>query len=200
MAIGRQLNRMLKAKNITVAKLIAETGIPAGTIYSIRKKDSQATNMHALTTLAEYLNVPVGYFFRDDILPEDWETGAPRPVEPNTEYRMPMSSAVRDETLSLIGALSSSYIAVRLTDDSMEPLYMEGDTVLVDRSRHCVPSQSGLFECSGNVLCRTLGDGFLLPANPSFPPVPTEPDCECIGIAVGALFAGPRRERTKDVG
>ena len=63
MAIGKQLEALLKEKNKKPGTLASEIGISKNTLYSIIRRDNDKVSHETLERIASALGVPVSYFF-----------------------------------------------------------------------------------------------------------------------------------------
>ena len=61
--IGEKLDGLLKAKQIKPGTLARDTGISKNTIYGIIKRNNKKVDAKIIETIADYLDVPVDYFF-----------------------------------------------------------------------------------------------------------------------------------------
>lgn len=61
--IGEKLDSLLKAKKIKPGTLARETGISKNTIYGIIKRNNKKVDASIIESIADYLDVPVDYFF-----------------------------------------------------------------------------------------------------------------------------------------
>ncbi len=79
--------------------------------------------------------------------------------------------------------------AVDVSGDSMEPMFFDGDTVLI----HCQPSvnegEVGLFVYQGNGYIKKQGIDRLISINPEYPDIVPEEteEVKCVGKALGKL-------------
>lgn len=61
--IGEKLDSLLRAKDIKPGTLARETGISKNTIYGIIKRNNKKVDLSIMEKIADYLEVPVDYFF-----------------------------------------------------------------------------------------------------------------------------------------
>lgn len=65
--IGQKLEALLKAKKIKPGTLARDTGISKNTIYGIIKRNNKKVDASIIESIADYLDVPVDYFFGSSV-------------------------------------------------------------------------------------------------------------------------------------
>ena len=60
---------------------------------------------------------------------------------------------------------------VRVSGDSMEPTYHDGDKLFIKQQPDVLPGEIGIFMVDGEAYVKELGDGVLLSHNPQYPPI-----------------------------
>ncbi len=78
----------------------------------------------------------------------------------------------------------TSYIA-RVSGDSMEPDYQDGDLVFVHATVDIQIGQIGAFIMDGQMWIKELGDGELISRNSKYAPRPIMDDVRCQGLVIG---------------
>lgn len=78
----------------------------------------------------------------------------------------------------------TSYVA-RISGDSMEPTYRDGDRLFIRAAVDIRPGQVGVFLMDGQQWVKELGDGVLISHNPAYPPRPMTEDVRCQGLVLG---------------
>ena len=78
-------------------------------------------------------------------------------------------------------------LIIEVDGDSMEPLYKNGDNVLVNTRAEAVVGDIGIFIVDGNGYIKKLGDNRLISVNPEYDDIfPTEySDFRCVGKVLG---------------
>lgn len=77
---------------------------------------------------------------------------------------------------------------VPVSGDSMEPVYHDGDILLVEGKEDIGLGEIGIFTVDGDGYVKKRGDGELLSLNPAYPPVPMVEDATwCNGLVIGTL-------------
>lgn len=79
--------------------------------------------------------------------------------------------------------------AVRVSGDSMEPKYYDGDILLVEEKPDIEMGQIGIFVLNGTGYVKKKGENGLISLNPKYDPIEPETfdDCRCIGKVIGKL-------------
>lgn len=76
---------------------------------------------------------------------------------------------------------------VKVSGDSMEPKFSDGDFVFIQRTNSVVPGEIGLFLLDGNIFIKKLGQQELISLNPNYSPI--VPDAmstvTCFGKVIG---------------
>lgn len=78
----------------------------------------------------------------------------------------------------------TSYVA-RVSGDSMEPTYNNGDLVFVHSTVEIREGQVGVFLMDGQQWIKELGDGVLISHNDVYEPRSMTPDVRCQGVVLG---------------
>lgn len=189
MGIASQLTRLVKAQNVKITHLAKETDTPLTTLYSLFRNKNKAVNLDMLQRIADYLHVPVEFFFQEDLSHEDTgifaDLGLPFDMEQNG-YILPGNARLEDTTRKVIAQTSAKQLmAVRVHEHAMSPAYQLGEVILVNRLETVTIGTLGLFEYEGKSYFRILGDGYLLALNPEHVPVILQRSYTCIGRVVG---------------
>lgn len=96
------------------------------------------------------------------------------------------ADAAYTENLRLIKEppYGTSYVA-RVSGDSMEPTYYDGDLVFVHSTVEIREGQVGIFLMDGQQWIKELGDGVLISHNEAYEPRRMTPDIRCQGRVIG---------------
>ena len=108
-------------------------------------------------------------------------------------YSLPLSAGTGQEsgeeypenyTLVKEPPRGTSFIA-RVSGNSMEPTYHDGDLVFVHAAEEIPVGKIGAFHMDGQQWVKELGDGVLISHNPAYAPRPTTEDIRCQGLVLG---------------
>lgn len=67
MGIGSKLTRLMKEQNTNANELASRANVPATTIYSLIKRDSNRVDIDSLIKIARVLGVTAEYFCNEDV-------------------------------------------------------------------------------------------------------------------------------------
>lgn len=108
-------------------------------------------------------------------------------------YSLPMSAGTgqiaaqeypEDFLLKKRPPRGTSFIA-RVSGNSMEPTYHDGDLVFVHATVDIRPGQTGAFLMDGQLWIKELGNGVLISHNPDYEPRQFTEDIRCQGLVLG---------------
>lgn len=113
-------------------------------------------------------------------------------------YDLPVSAGtgiyLQDDYKSEIEAEDSPLtrqadFALRISGDSMEPAYHNGDILLIRQQDNLVPGELGIFVLNGNGYFKKLGKNQLISLNPQYAPIPfgQYDTVQCAGKVIGKL-------------
>lgn len=74
--------------------------------------------------------------------------------------------------------------AVKVTGHSMEPLYFDGDNLLVEPTCEIQVGEIGIFNVDGQAYVKKLGDGELISLNKGYDNIPLTEGARCMGRVV----------------
>lgn len=118
---------------------------------------------------------------------------APEDIYSIPLYSLPMSAGTGQEAgqeypedflLKKRPPSGTSFIA-RVSGNSMEPTYHNGDLVFIHATVDIRPSQTGAFLMDGQLWIKELGDGILISHNPDYEPRQFTEDIRCQGLVLG---------------
>ena len=118
---------------------------------------------------------------------------APEDIYSIPLYSLPMSAGTGQEAgqeypedflLKKRPPRGTSFIA-RVSGNSMEPIYHNGDLVFIHATVDIRPSQTGAFLMDGQLWIKELGDGILISHNPDYEPRQFTEDIRCQGLVLG---------------
>ena len=76
---------------------------------------------------------------------------------------------------------------VRVSGDSMEPVYHDGDMLLVEMSDEIRVGEIGIFSLNGECYVKKLGKGELISLNPKYANIPLNESAKCMGRVIDKL-------------
>lgn len=77
--------------------------------------------------------------------------------------------------------------AIGVNGNSMEPVYHDGDMLLVEMTEEVDPGDIGIFLVNNESYVKKLGDGNLISLNPEYDNIPLTENSKCMGKVVGIL-------------
>lgn len=77
--------------------------------------------------------------------------------------------------------------AIGVNGDSMEPLYYDGDILLVEPSREISIGDIGIFLIDGQSYVKKLGENVLISLNQKYNPIPITSETECLGLVISKM-------------
>ena len=77
--------------------------------------------------------------------------------------------------------------AIGVNGNSMEPVYHDGDTLLIEMTEEIQPGDTGIFLVNGESYIKKLGDQELISLNPKYKNIPLDEDSYCLGKVLAAL-------------
>lgn len=84
---------------------------------------------------------------------------------------------------------TSADFALKISGDSMQPKFSNGETVLVKQTSSVFEGEIGVFVLNGESYIKKLGKKELVSLNPAYKPIPLHgfDDVRCVGKVLGAL-------------
>lgn len=77
--------------------------------------------------------------------------------------------------------------AIGVNGNSMEPVYHDGDTLLIEMTDNIQPGDIGIFLVNGESYIKKLGDQELISLNPKYDNIPLGEDSYCLGKVLSIL-------------
>lgn len=77
--------------------------------------------------------------------------------------------------------------AIGVNGNSMEPVYHDGDMLLVEMADEIEPGEIGIFLVDNESYVKKLGDGELISLNPKFENIPLTENSRCMGRVIAKL-------------
>lgn len=77
--------------------------------------------------------------------------------------------------------------AISVDGNSMEPVYHDGDTLLIEMTEEIRPGDIGIFLVDGESYVKKLGNGELISLNPKYENIPLTENSICLGKVLSVL-------------
>ncbi len=77
--------------------------------------------------------------------------------------------------------------AIGVNGNSMEPVYHDGDMLLVEMTDEIEPGETGIFLVDNESYVKKLGNGELISLNPQYGNIPLTENSRCMGRVIGKL-------------
>ena len=90
-------------------------------------------------------------------------------------------------TVTSGGATKEADFALRVSGDSMEPDYSDGDILLVEGAEDIRLGETGIFTMGGDGYVKKRGEGKLISLNPEYEPIEMNASIWCNGRVIGKL-------------
>lgn len=121
---------------------------------------------------------PEEYFIKYYDMPASAGTGVPLDDEPYQYLKVP-------ETPTTLRA----DFAIRVSGDSMEPKYYDGDILLVENANDIEIGQIGIFVLNGSGYVKKKGETGLISLNEAYDDIDVKEydNCKCVGKVIGKL-------------
>lgn len=74
-----------------------------------------------------------------------------------------------------------------ISGDSMQPMYFDGDLILVKSESNIEVGEIGIFEYNGDIYVKQFGGDELISLNPDYPNIKKSPDIHCQGKVLGKI-------------
>ena len=173
-----RLEKVCRAKGMTVSFVCDKLGISRSLPAYWRRAETTPAPA-TVRKIAEYLNIPLGYFFDEEEPTKDKSAGVKIPVLGHVAAGIPIE-AVEDiidyEEISRVMAASGEYFALRIEGHSMMPRISDGDVVIVRRQPSVENDEIAIVMVDGeNATCKKIkrmDEGIMLiPLNPAYSPM-----------------------------
>ncbi len=143
MKISETLSKLIKQQNLNTLELSRRTGIGQPVIYRIMSGETDNPKIATVCALADYFGITVNQLIGETPLPDKIhkEAGDAAATIPIIEWEnianwplgeMQLKKAER--IISELGGKPQVY-ALRMNDESMEPLFCQGSILIIDASK-----------------------------------------------------------------
>ena len=150
--IGEMISRVRNDKNVIKAELAKRTNINIGHITHIEKEERNPSH-RALKTICRALEVPyqpLMYTYDKVFTDEQIQNKMPEHIS----YNKVLAVSSLDSFIECPFDLPSACLAVKVSDNSMEPRLEKGIYVFVEFNSPLDNKDIGIFECDGKVIIR----------------------------------------------
>lgn len=150
--IGNMISRIRNEKNISKAELARRTNINIGHITHIEKGERNPSH-RALKTICRALEIPFQplMYTYDKILTSEQKQNN---ITEHISYNKVLAVSSPDSFIECPFDLPSACIALKVSDNSMEPKISEGTYVFVEFNSPLENRDIGIFEYNGEVILR----------------------------------------------
>ena len=206
MAIGKQLEALLKEKNKKPGTLASEIGISKNTLYSIIRRDNDKVSHETLERIAGALGVPVSYFFAGAAMHPDMRAVSVHrvPILGSAACGEPIYKPGDDtEYIDVDSELPCDFALIAQGDSMTGDRIHSGDIVFIRKQDSVRDGEIAAIALDDELTLkrvrRITGPGGrvaftqLLPSNPSYSPIDIggEDETRCVkilGKAVAVRF------------
>ena len=202
--IAKRIKAIAKEKHIAIAEMLEKINLSKNTMNNFKTSMPKADN---LARIADYLDCSVDYLLgrTDDpylsFLDANNIKNNPNlikqyillPVYPSADYvipriRMLSSVEVKEAIVRRNENTEKADFIVDFQSSRMEPVYSEGDSLLIEKTDHINVGEIGIFvidKARAYVLIK--GNDSLTFANPYFPAIPIDNNVYCAGRVIGTI-------------
>ena len=176
----QRLMQAFAASGLTQAELARASGIDRGSI-SLYLSGRYRPKADKLLRLSAALGVSAEWLSGAE--DHSTEAAVPFPVVSGPDL-VPTGATQLIPRSSLNGMAPEEFFVLEYTGLAMYPRLLEGDRVLVRRTDSLPDGAIAVAVQDGALLIRRRQEGFLLPANPEFPPRTLTADTRILGRAI----------------
>lgn len=188
--------KLIQKKQISGYQLSKDTGI-SETLISQWKSGRQLPKYDNINTLCDYFGCSADYLLGRTDNPEiSTSTNLSKlHIYPYNFYEVPASAGtgmpLDYSTCKIIELKNKApdgtdYI-IPIGGDSMEPTYLNGDCVFVQKTTQLTFGDIGIFFKDGNVYIKEYSKKGLKSLNPKYPIIPCDENVTCLGKVLGKV-------------
>ena len=206
MTVGEIIYSRRKELGLTLEEIGNATGVSKSTVKKWENGFIANMRRDKIEKLAKVLQIsPIALLGIDDDYAQTFEVlqtivdpqNASYQVVEQMEYEKKLiasnkkskalNSVPEIENILPLPKTKKANLIIEVDGDSMEPLYKNGDNVLVNTRAEAVVGDIGIFIVDGNGYIKKLGDNRLISVNPEYDDIfPTEySDFRCVGKVLG---------------
>jgi repressor LexA len=176
MTVSERIFAMMDERGLTKYQVAQGSGVPASSLTDWSRRGMEPSAA-AVVKVAEFLRVPVGYFYGDQDKQDYTERSVRIPVLGRVQAGLPLEAIENVDGWEEIPAEWTTggreYFALKVNGLSMWPDYIDGETLIVRKQASCESGKDAvaLIERSDSTFKRAYfeHDGIRLhPLNPSF--------------------------------
>lgn len=212
--IAKRIKEIAKIRHIKITDMFEYIGLGKNTLNNFKTSMPKSDN---LAKIADYLDCSVDYllgrtddpnlYFLDcsSIMnhPNLMKMYKPLPVYPSADYVIPRikqlsSFDIKEAVVRRDENTEKANFIVHFQSNRMEPIYNEGDYLLIEKTDHINIGEIGIFvidKIRAFVLKKEKAS--LTFANPRFPPFSIDNDVYCAGRVIGTIDLHYSKQRWK---
>lgn len=210
--VGARLRQARELRHITLEEAGKKVDVHKSTVLRWENGETEKIKLPVIETLASYYNVDTTWLMgydvpmeRNDLLKK---IGAIKVVPTDNTVSIPIVGVVKAgydylaqenwigtiDVLSTLVGDGSEYFALKVTGDSMSPIFIEGDIVLVHKQNDCENNQVAVVIINGDEgtlkKVKKTDEGIILqPFNPNYmPAIYTNKEIKELPITIAGVF------------
>lgn len=202
--IALRIKLLAKQKNIAISEMLEKIGLSKNTMNNFKTSIPKADN---LAKIADYLNCSVDYllgrtydpnlYFIDDSSIKDNPNLRKRykllPVYPSADFVIPRTKLlstveIKEAIVRLDDNTEKADFIVDFQSSRMEPIYHEGDFLLIEKTDHINTGEIGIFVIDKvRAFVVKKDNDYLTFADHYFPPIQIDSNVYCAGRVIGTI-------------
>lgn len=208
--VGNRLKQAREENNITLEEAGLKVGVHKSTVLRWENGETEKIKLPILEALADYYNVNPVWLMGYDVNKHFTKTD----VLGNPVVSIPLLGSVKagynylaqenwigtvDVETSLVGD-GKDFFALKVKGDSMAPVFLEGDIVVVKKQNNCENNEFAIVIINGDEgtlkkIKKTDNGIILQPLNPAYGPVMyTKEEMETIPVLIAGIVKQLKRE------
>ena len=210
--IALRIKLLAKQKNIAISEMLEKIGLSKNTMNNFKTSTPKADN---LAKIADYLNCSVDYllgrtydpnlyFINDSSIknnPNLMKRYKLLPVYPSADFVIPRTKLlstveIKEAIVRLDDNTEKADFIVAFQSSRMEPIYHEGDFLLIEKTDHINTDEIGIFVIDKiRAFVVKKDNDYLTFADPYFPPIQIDSNVYCAGRVIGTIDLHYSKER-----
>ncbi len=204
--IAKNIKMLCKDKGISVTELLQQCGLSKSFIYDLEKR-AISPSCQKITNIADYLECSVDYllgrtddpnlYFIDGSSvknnPKLMKMYKLLPVYPSADHviervRFLSTAEIKEVVVRRNENTEKADFIVHFQSSRMEPLYHEGDYLLIEKTDHINTGEIGIFVIDKiRAFVVKKENGFLTFTDSYFPPIPIDNNVCCVGRVISTI-------------